>query len=153
VGRLAPAAILFLACAGPACGEAPTSGVGARPIPTDPALRAPGEGDRPPDSVPPPPPRDPRLEQARMRFMEGVRLYEAGSYGDALQQFSAAYELAPRPEILFNIATCQEHLGDIRGAVVTYQHYLADGADQPGDQQQMVRDKIRVLESQLGIER
>jgi hypothetical protein len=149
----------LLGCLAAACGGAAEGGEGTHPVPTNPALRTPDErGVTEPHGTPPGPPTnlepppDPRLVRARDAFMEGVRLYEAGSYGDALQQFSAAYELAPRSEILFNIAACQEHLGDIRGAVVTYQRCLA-GADVPADMQQQVREKIRALESQLGIER
>jgi hypothetical protein len=152
------AVVGLLAASGASCGEAAAGGEGTHPIPTNPALRTPEERGvttqraLTPTPTPTPTLSERELQEARDRFMEGVRLYEAGSYTDALQEFSAAYELAPRPEILFNIATCQEHLGDVRGAVVTYQHYLA-GADVPADLQRELREKIRALEAQLGIER
>jgi tetratricopeptide (TPR) repeat protein len=155
---LAVVGLLLAACA--SCGEAAAGGEGTHPIPTNPALRTPEErgvtaqrGTRPTSMDAPDAPPDPLLERARELFAEGVAAVDREDYATGLEKFGAAYAIAPRAPLLFNYAVCQEHLGDIQGALITYQHYLADGADQPEDQRQMVRDKIRALESQLGIER
>ena len=60
------------------------------------------------------------LREARRR-----KLFDAQKYKDALAEFRTAYELAPLPELLFNIARCQEYLEDIAGAIRTYDQFLA----------------------------
>ena len=109
--------------------------------------RGPGEGG----SYPSPPPPEPRTAAARERFVEAVRLYDAGDYNRALLQFRAAYELVPRGAILFNIAQCQERLGDLQGALGTYQHFLRASDEQlPEHQRRAAFERVRELERQLG---
>jgi tetratricopeptide (TPR) repeat protein len=99
-----------------------------------------------------PAPPDPRLVDARERFMLGVQLFERGDYNRALLEFRATYELAPRGAILFNIAQCQERLGDLQGALGTYQHFLHASDEQlPDDQRRAAFERVQQLERQLGL--
>jgi tetratricopeptide (TPR) repeat protein len=101
---------------------------------------------------PPPPPPDPRLEQARTLFMDALCAFETEDYPTAIEKFRAANELSPRPEILFNIAVCQERLGDPAAALASYRQYLAVDPDMPVERRRETEDKVRELELQLGVE-
>lgn len=50
-------------------------------------------------------------ERARLHFTAGRSYYEEGGYEQALQEFTRAYALSPRAELLVNIANSQERLG------------------------------------------
>ena len=102
---------------------------------------------------PPPPPPDPELEAARALFEEGLRAFESDDWTTAVEKFEATHRLSPRPAVLFNIAVCHERLGDIQSAIGAYQRYLGEDPDMPEAQRQMVLEKVRELEEQIGIER
>jgi tetratricopeptide (TPR) repeat protein len=69
----------------------------------------------------------------------------------ALASFRRAYELYPRPNILFNVAVCLERLGDRVGAIEAYERFLAEGsAEISAEQRQTAEDKIRALREQTG---
>jgi hypothetical protein len=106
----------------------------------------------PPRPTPPPVPRDPQLETARDYFMEGMRAFEAGDYATAIDDFRTAHDAMPRPEILYNVAVCQERLGQPDGALASYRIYLRESApDLAPERRQEVELKIRALEQQLGL--
>ncbi len=65
------------------------------------------------------------VEQARADFERGADLYRAGDYRGALAAFQAAQARAPAPQSLFNIARCQERLGELAEAVESYDAYLS----------------------------
>jgi tetratricopeptide (TPR) repeat protein len=67
---------------------------------------------------------------AREKFDEGRRQFAAADYPGALQLFKESYQLAPHPDLLFNIGRCQEQMGHYREALDAYQRYLAVN---PGD--------------------
>jgi hypothetical protein len=73
---------------------------------------------------------DATLEEAARHFEEGTRLYIAGRYQQAIDEFEAANAIAPAPANLFNLARCHEKLGEFRTAFAFYDRYLAD-ADAP----------------------
>lgn len=139
-----------------ACGATPDDSTTAATRTGDTTRSDPGSaGERSPDeggarATPPPP--DPRLAEARERFLEALRAYDRDDYNGALLQFRAAYELAPRAAILFNIAQCQERLGDLQGALGTYQHFLHASDEQlPEEQRRAAFERVRQLERQLGV--
>jgi hypothetical protein len=82
---------------------------------------------------------DSNRDVAKGHFKAGSKLFEAQRYKEALAEFRTAYELAPLPELLFNIARCQEYLEDIAGAVRTYDQYLATVAPSPEKKEVEVR--------------
>jgi tetratricopeptide (TPR) repeat protein len=61
---------------------------------------------------------------ARESFARGRLAFERGDHRGALALFERAYTLAPRPELLFNIARCREEMHDLRGAIDAYRLYL-----------------------------
>src|SRR5262245_46388189 len=68
----------------------------------------------------------PKLENAEAtpRFDSGVEQYNLGHYAEAITEFEAAYEIAPSPILLFNLAQCHRHLGNKERALFLYRRYL-----------------------------
>jgi tetratricopeptide (TPR) repeat protein len=77
---------------------------------------------------------DTAVEKARAHYRTGEAHFRAGRYDEAIAEYQAAYALANRPELLFNIGSAyrkkaeQTHdAADKRAAVDYYRRYL--GAD------------------------
>ena len=68
-------------------------------------------------------------ERARERFEWGVQAAASGDFSGALDAFRESYTLNPRPVVLLNIGSCQQQLGDLRGALESYRAYLATAGD------------------------
>ncbi|HET7505080.1 MAG TPA: hypothetical protein VFK02_28875 [Kofleriaceae bacterium] len=68
-------------------------------------------------------------KEADRHFKSGVALYREAKYADALAEFERAYEIAPHPLVLFNIAECQRELLHYAEAVAAYRRFLSDGKD------------------------
>lgn len=71
-------------------------------------------------------------ELARRHFDSGAAYFEQAEYEAALREFEKAHELSARPEILLNIATIHERMGNLEQAVVALDRYLAarpEGSD------------------------
>lgn len=69
------------------------------------------------------------IDRARTFFNAGAQAYSAARYADAVRSFEQAYELAPRPQLLFSLAQA-ERKEYFAGNEVTYlrraiQHYKA----------------------------
>ena len=94
------------------------------------------------------PPGD--VEQARADFERGAALYRAGDFRAALAAFEAAQARAPAPQALFNIARCQERLGQLADAVDSYTAYLAASPDAPD--RAAVTARIEELRARLPLE-
>ncbi len=62
--------------------------------------------------------------EAAKHESQGKAFYRTGAYDNAIAEFEQAYELAPKPSLLFNIGICYERLGNIRLARDYYQRYL-----------------------------
>ena len=71
----------------------------------------------------PSPVTDPEAE-ARRLYKEGERLYSIGEWERAVARYKAAYELAPKPGLIFNIAQVYRLWGKPRDARFFYQQYL-----------------------------
>ncbi len=69
---------------------------------------------------------DAALDAAARHFEEGSRLYAAGSYRAAIDEFEAANAIAPAAANLFNLARCYEKLAELRVALEHYGRYLQD---------------------------
>lgn len=64
-------------------------------------------------------------EQARTHSDDGVHLYRRGSYAEAGEQFRAALTLRPEdPDLMYNLARCQEKLGRRADADQLYERVL-----------------------------
>jgi hypothetical protein len=95
------------------------------------------------DAAPPPRPSPPRRpaepapaeptpaeqlqKEADRHFKSGVALFKEAKYADALAEFARAYEIAPHPLVLYNIAECHRELLHYADAVAAYRRFLVDG--------------------------
>jgi hypothetical protein len=66
-------------------------------------------------------------KQADRHFKAGVALYKEAKYAEALAEFERAYEIAPHPLVLYNIATCHRELSRYGEAVRYYRRFLDEG--------------------------
>jgi hypothetical protein len=69
------------------------------------------------------------LQEADRRFQKGNKLYQEGRYQEALHVYLAAYDLAPVPEILFNIGLAREKILDYEECALAFGKYLAEQPD------------------------
>lgn len=78
--------------------------------------------------------KTPEQKQADRHFKSGVALFNEQKFGEALAEFQRAYEIAPAPIVLYNIATCHRELSHYSEAVKYYRRFLDEGADKaPAD--------------------
>ena len=75
--------------------------------------------------VPPARADDPAPAEAKRYFERGREASSQGHYTDALANFRQSYQLAPRPNVLYNIARCEELLDDLEAAYAHYEQFLA----------------------------
>jgi tetratricopeptide (TPR) repeat protein len=68
-------------------------------------------------------------EEARARYQAGQVAYSGEHWQRAFDDFSAAFALVPRAELLYDMARCLEHLGEPDKAVDYYQRFLTDSPD------------------------
>lgn len=66
------------------------------------------------------------VEQARQLSIQAGQHYKDGRFMQALDSYRRAYDVAPVPELLFNIGQCHFQLKSYEWAVFFYQGYLAD---------------------------
>jgi tetratricopeptide (TPR) repeat protein len=62
--------------------------------------------------------------QAKALFQSGAKAYDVGDFEGALKFYSDAYQLAPRPGFLFNIAQCHRQLNNYERAAFFYQRFI-----------------------------
>lgn len=72
-------------------------------------------------------PKTAAQKDADRHFKAGVELFKEAKYTEALAEFQRAYDIAPHPLVLYNIAGCQRELSQYGDAVATYNKFLADG--------------------------
>ncbi|WP_394836465.1 PEGA domain-containing protein [Pendulispora rubella] len=71
-----------------------------------------------------------KMEEARVRYNRGMKLYEEGNAPAARAEFERAYELAPSYRLLYNIGLCYEATHDYAEALRNFQRYLLEGGDE-----------------------
>jgi tetratricopeptide (TPR) repeat protein len=86
-------------------------------------------------------------ERAKAHFLAGQSYYDQASYADALKEFNEAYRISKRPALLYNIARCNEGLGDLDKAVASLQDYLAQAPN--ADDREAVQQRIKNLQDRL----
>ena len=91
------------------------------------------------------------MERARGHFKQGRAYQEAGAYQRAIAEYLQANELAPRPELLFNIAQCYRLDGQAEPALEYYARYLEVMPDGPGADDS--RGYVAALRRQIDAER
>jgi tetratricopeptide (TPR) repeat protein len=70
---------------------------------------------------------DAKKDKALALFEKSDKAYKDGKFEQAVKLLEEAYKLYPEPLLLYNLGRAQEGLGDIPGAVDSYERYLADG--------------------------
>jgi hypothetical protein len=134
VARSCQVALFVLACS--ACGASTPRPGTPKTIVVEPDEKpAAGESEPRGSGSPPEPERklaatactpggDAVLEPAKKLFQEGVQMYERGEYGAAIAAFKESYELTCKAALLHNIARAEEQLGDVEGAILTYERLI-----------------------------
>jgi len=92
-----------------------------------------------------------QIRRARVLFARGIRQFDRHRYEAALRTFTRAYQLAPAPPIVFNMAQCHQALGNDERAVESYKLFLQLAPDAPNRTE--VERKIRQLEAHIAAER
>lgn len=90
---------------------------------------------------------DAKKDKALALFEKSDRAYKAGKFEDAAKLLRDAYALYPEPTLLYNLGRAQEGLGDIDGAIASYEKYLRD-AKQIQDRGAIER-RVATLKAQL----
>jgi hypothetical protein len=94
-----------------------------------PALLAAPAKKAPPQKAAKTPPKTPQQREADRHFKSGVGLFKQQKYAEALAEFERAYEIAPHPLVLYNIAGCHRQLSHYAEAVAYYRRFLTEGKD------------------------
>ena len=88
---------------------------------------------------------DANLDQAARRvFMSARQAFSAGEYEVALERFRQAYQLSPRPTLLYNIAATLDRLRRDEEALEGFKAYLEASPD--AEDRTEIEARIRVLE-------
>ncbi len=86
-------------------------------------------------------------ESARRVYAEGRAAFDEGRFEDALRLFEAAYELSPRPQLLYNIGSSADRLRHNERALEAFDGYLE--ALPEASNRAAVEARIRVLRSDI----
>src|SRR3954447_4736357 len=78
---------------------------------------------------------DPKMEEAKRHFAQGIALYNDGNFNAALAEFEAAYKIKQAPSVLYNIGLSQKSLFHYNEAIASLQEYLAKEKKMSKDQQ------------------
>lgn len=60
---------------------------------------------------------------------QATEMFEAEDFQQALEALEAAQQLLPNTVRVYNIAVCQERLGDLSGALISYRTFLDESDD------------------------
>ena len=83
-------------------------------------------------------------KEADKHFKAGVALFKESKYSEALAEFERAYEIAPHPLVLYNIATCHRELSHYGEAVKFYRRFIKEAP-----QAKVSKDKIKTAQTEL----
>lgn len=84
--------------------------------------------------------------QALAFYEQGSTAYTEGRYEDAVRAFVQAYELSPRPLLLFNLANAYERMGAHREAIPMLEGYLPHA---PADERPVLETRIANLRARV----
>jgi tetratricopeptide (TPR) repeat protein len=94
--------------------------------------------------------------RAMQAYNDGKAAYDAGKYEEALKLFLDAQSLYPSPVFHYNVALCQEALGNLEQAVISYEAYLRSYQNAFGEapeDQVNTANKIERLKKQIELEK
>lgn len=87
------------------------------------------------------------LQTARDTFSAGQKLFNEGDYEGARDKFRQSLQAFPHFRTVFNIALCEEKLGNISEAVKMYEEYIDWPTEVPS--RQAVTKKVEQLKKKL----
>jgi tetratricopeptide (TPR) repeat protein len=87
---------------------------------------------------------DPPERAAKRYYERGQKLYNLQKFEEALEQYQKAFDAAPLPGFLFNIAQCQRNLGDYDAAIFSYKRFLR--LDPESEKREQVEELVEELE-------
>jgi TolA-binding protein len=88
--------------------------------------------------------------EARTLYQRGASLYDEGRYEDAVLAWQQAYDLSPRPLLLYNIANALERLGRLGEALDALDRYRPSAGD---DERTKVEARIDNLKRRVEEQR
>jgi tetratricopeptide (TPR) repeat protein len=88
------------------------------------------------------------VARARTHFEAGRALYNLGNYTDAIREFSAGYQNAPKPQFLINLGQAYRKLNDLEHARDMYKKFLEETTPNDPDREQ-VRQIVVEIDQQL----
>lgn len=86
--------------------------------------------------------------KAAQFFARGEILFDSGDYAKAAEAFQLAYDLAPHPMVLANIAMSYDKAGKVVEAIEFYEKYVADLEDKK--ERRQVESRLQELSSKVG---
>jgi len=89
-----------------------------------------------------------RVDLARRHFQSGTAYFEEKRYDEAVREFQESYRLAPRVDLLYNIARTFHNKGDAARAIEFYQQYL--GASPAAPDRVPIERTIEELKARIG---
>jgi tetratricopeptide (TPR) repeat protein len=92
------------------------------------------------------------LAEARTLFEQGQAAYRNGQLKQALEHFIRAYELAPSPELDFDLARVYERVGEPASAIAHLRAYMREVELQDAERQQ-IEARIASLQALRGRQR
>jgi tetratricopeptide (TPR) repeat protein len=92
-----------------------------------------------------------QIARARTHFEAGRALYNLGNYSDAIREFSAGYELVPKPQFLINLGQAYRKHGELEKARQMYRRFLESVPRNDPDREQ-VSQILADLEQQIAAE-
>lgn len=90
------------------------------------------------------------LAEARQLFGEGVAHARARDWRLSLAAFEAAYALAPKPSLLFNLAAAQMRCGKLLASNANFRRFVADTAPEiTRAQRRVAQTQIEAIEARI----
>ncbi len=89
-------------------------------------------------------------EVAKREYELGFKDFEQRRYRQALDHYQRSYDELARPRTTYNMALCQEALGNIADAIALYQKFLNEGESRDAEFFEPAREKMRLLHAQIG---
>jgi tetratricopeptide (TPR) repeat protein len=81
--------------------------------------------------------------RAKAHFVKGEAHFSLGEFRSALVEYRRAYLLRPLPPLLFNMAQCHRHLGELeRAAFLLWRFLESDPAERPREQARAVLELV-----------
>ncbi|MBL8602338.1 MAG: hypothetical protein JNK72_10490 [Myxococcales bacterium] len=87
--------------------------------------------------------------EARSHFTAGVAAFQRQSWQSALEEFQAAYRLAPHPSVRINMANCYVELQRPIEALFHFEQYLVETPAAETPQRTAVQGHIRTLRQRI----